>query len=757
MGSIPAKGCQLSRVLTTVVIVLTLSMTVHPSDVTTGAIGYDDMTINWRIEIIDEGPHIVPGMTSTAVDPSGGVHVSYHDAVADGLRYAYRPADGNWTSQLIDSPGVGNASAIGVDSKGAVHIAYEDRIGGALKYAIKQPAGNWSVQVVDPGPGTGGSPTLDIDALGQPFITCLNRSVPSIMMATPGEGGGWNISSIINGEETYGGEPDLAIGTNGSMHLVYLAGDLDSPRLDVHYAYKWPGEGWRKEMTPCQTDGSSHLSIALDNHSLPHVVVDGNSSLLSWDSWGRWEADPYFEDARIVSYGDIRYDSKGLWLVCGRTALGYMRFFQTTPVGTSRTGIVAGWTEAGLRVSMEVGPDDRHHVVYYDEASGRLGYATDADRPSVPVGLTATGGEQDVLLEWGTPAHLGNATSLAFDIYRRGPDYYSFELFRTGWTGNSFRDTSVHNKELYSYIVVAVNGAGEGDFSDVVSARPVLHPTMPLHVTATSGPDNVVLRWDPPKDPGVDAVTAYRIYWRSGNYWDEYGPEWHYPVSEWSNVTVDGSARTFNHTGLLHGLIYHYKIVAMHADGEGETAFEVSATPMVPAGPPIALAARRGDGRVVLNWTRPADDGGCRLTAYNVYRGTSPFDLRLLTTINGSAGKPTQWFEPSMTLVDNGTVPEAVGWGKDWGQDYLIPKDAYEVPGKLEDNVTYYYQVSAVQLMGEGPRSPVLEVPLERTQGTSGDLNDWVVPIVILSIIIVGTVLVVAAMRSRAGRRERRD
>ena len=124
------------------------------------------------------------------------------------------------------------------------------------------------------------------------------------------------------------------------------------------------------------------------------------------------------------------------------------------------------------------------------------------------------------------------------------------------------------------------------------------------------------------------------------------------------------------------------------------------------------LTAYRSAGRIIINWTPSIDDGGCRLTAYRVYRGTTPVNLELLTQINGSAGDWNLWNWPAVRLVDDGTVPEFLtdrfltdGW------NYTHPKDNYEEPGKMDDGKTYYYQVSAVHLAGEGSRSEVLEVP----------------------------------------------
>ncbi len=703
------------RFPTVVVIAVLVAVAFQPLDVVSGKIEYDDMTINWSVETIDGGARIVPGDTSIAVGPSGTVHVTYHDGDKDGLRYAFKPPDGNWSTELVDAPGVGAHSEVVVDSKGDVHVAYEDRVDGTVKYATRLTDGGWDVSTVD-GPVACGNLTMEIDAEDNVFIAYVDLSTPSIDVATPDGAGGWNVTTVVEGGHLYWGMLDMAIWSNGSKHLVYLASEYNSGYLQAYHAHWWPGEVWRVEAEPFLDSGVSHLSIAFNDDGIPYVAAHGGYTLLHRAPSGHWGDFSYFKDQHFRSYGDIRYDSQGCWMVCGQTSSDDLRYYEITPVGNFRTGTVDGRAGTGGYASMAVGPEDRHHIVYYDESNGTLEHATDANRASAPESLTATGGERDITLEWGMPDDLGNATTVTFNIYREDPEDFEnyIDLYRTGWTGTSFIDTDVENRVSYLYYVVAVNGAGEGIFSNRAWAMPLLHPTAPRNVTAMAGPDNVVLSWEPPADPGVYTVTGYRVHWRTGTYWSGFGPEWQYPVSEWSNFTVGAATMAFNHSGLKQGYSYHYEIAALHAGGEGERSHDVNAIPMVPPGPPTALTAVRGDGRVVLNWTRPVDDGGCRLTAYRVYRGTSPMDLRLVTTINGSAGDFNLWNEPSMRLMDDGAVPEVVGWDSE-GRKYIIPKDSYGTSGELGDSISYYYQVSAVQLAGEGSRSSVLEVPPEMT------------------------------------------
>src|SRR2546427_511417 len=95
------------------------------------------------------------------------------------------------------------------------------------------------------------------------------------------------------------------------------------------------------------------------------------------------------------------------------------------------------------------------------------------------------------------------------------------------------------------------------------------------------------------------------------------------------------------------------------------TGWRLSAPPTPPSAPQN-LAATSGNAQVTLNWRAPASDGGSPLTNYEIYRGVAPGSETLLATM----GNVLTYTD---TAVTNG--------------------------------VTYYYQVSAVNAAGEGPRS----------------------------------------------------
>jgi acid phosphatase type 7 len=117
----------------------------------------------------------------------------------------------------------------------------------------------------------------------------------------------------------------------------------------------------------------------------------------------------------------------------------------------------------------------------------------------------------------------------------------------------------------------------------------------------------------------------------------------------------------------LHGSSYSWELVAEDHSvlDSGTTGCSVPAAPAVPPAPTLTSASGT-DGSVSLQWSPPSSNGGAAITNYNVYRATAPGAETLLTQL----GNVTSYTD---TAVTNGT--------------------------------TYYYQVSAINSVGEGALS----------------------------------------------------
>ncbi|HEY0946912.1 MAG TPA: cellulase family glycosylhydrolase [Opitutaceae bacterium] len=87
--------------------------------------------------------------------------------------------------------------------------------------------------------------------------------------------------------------------------------------------------------------------------------------------------------------------------------------------------------------------------------------------PDVPLSITATASDAQVLLNWSVPT---GATS--YDVKRSTTSGGPYTTIATGITTPSYTDTTVSNGTVYYYVVSAVNGLEEGAPSAEVSDMP---------------------------------------------------------------------------------------------------------------------------------------------------------------------------------------------------------------------------------------------------------------------------------------------
>ncbi|TLZ60410.1 MAG: hypothetical protein E6K13_08345 [Methanobacteriota archaeon] len=280
-----------------------------------------------------------------------------------------------------------------------------------------------------------------------------------------------------------------------------------------------------------------------------------------------------------------------------------------------------------------------------------------AEPPGPPTNVQAAAGDGTVDLTWYQPASDGRSPVTNYRIYR-GTSSGSLTLLSEIGTTLSYADTGRTNGITYYYAVSAVNAAGEGARSGEVSATPMGTGTVPSAVQslqAVAGDAQVTLTWQAPASSGSSAVTGYKVYRGTTS-----GSE--------ALLASVGTVLTYVDTGATNGQIYYYQASALNGVGEGPKSNEASATPAAGTAPSAVqnLQAVAGNARVTLTWQAPASGGSSAITGYNVYRGTAAGAGSLLTTV-GTA----------LTYTDNAAT----------------------------NGVTYYYRVSAVNAVGEGPKS----------------------------------------------------
>lgn len=190
-------------------------------------------------------------------------------------------------------------------------------------------------------------------------------------------------------------------------------------------------------------------------------------------------------------------------------------------------------------------------------------------------------------------------------------------------------------------------------------------PGAPRNLQAEAGPGvgEITLAWQVPAGDGGSSVTNYRVYRSTLSG----GP--------YAQIAEVGNVLTYTDTGVPDDATRYYRVSAVNAVGEGPQSNTASATTFSVPNAPQNLEAQAGPGvgEITLTWQTPAFDGGTAVTNYRIHR----------STLNGG---------PYAQIAQVGNVLTYTDTGRELG-------------------TTYYYVVSAVNAIGEGPHSNQADAP----------------------------------------------
>jgi hypothetical protein len=288
-------------------------------------------------------------------------------------------------------------------------------------------------------------------------------------------------------------------------------------------------------------------------------------------------------------------------------------------------------------------------------------------------------------------------------------------------------------------------------------------PSTPTNLAVTAGLNELVLTWT----ASTGTLDNYKIYVGDTS-----------ESEVWLADTVGSVTVTYTHTPLLDGVTKFYKVSAIFGTEESGLSNEDYGTTYSLPGAPTGLIALGGLNEIDLAWTAPASTGGVAIDYYNVYVGTvvigtaaflTYYDLLLgdgvsktytvsaVNVVGEGAASPSAnatTFDvpdaPTALAVGRGiyelylTWVEPVGMGGTPLTEYRIYTQsgtlllatvgttvlAYTATG-LGDGVTEDYEVSAVNIVGEGVHS------------TGSEATTWNVPSVPQNLTAVGGVRVI--------------
>ncbi|MDE2001466.1 MAG: fibronectin type III domain-containing protein [Patescibacteria group bacterium] len=193
---------------------------------------------------------------------------------------------------------------------------------------------------------------------------------------------------------------------------------------------------------------------------------------------------------------------------------------------------------------------------------------------------------------------------------------------------------------------------------DTISAS---SPGAPV-LSGTAGTGSVTLNWVAAPNNGA-IITSYKVYRGTSS-----GSE--------SLLTTLGDVLSYTDSALTAGNAYYYKVSAVNSAGEGILSNEVNVGP--PSAPTSPAVSTTGSGKLTVSWQAPSATGGAAVINYKIYRGASSGSEVFVATVGNVL--------------------------------------SYDDAG-LSNGTTYYYKVSAVNSVGEGPQSSEVSAAAQQGPG----------------------------------------
>ncbi len=287
--------------------------------------------------------------------------------------------------------------------------------------------------------------------------------------------------------------------------------------------------------------------------------------------------------------------------------------------------------------------------------------------PPAPLGFSAAGGNQQVMLSWtsggsGGPPITGwqycSVPASGTDCDDDGTGWKNVPDSHAGTTSTTIR--ALDNGTEYTYRVRATNAIGKGAPAEALPVTPGRVPGAPVRALAQAGDSQVTIRVTKPVLPPLsdddatvrgDRVTGYQVRKKVAgeayDAWETLGTK--IPASanfKTARPSAESGAVVRN---LVNGKSYTFQVRARNAYGPGE---HVESSAVVPVGPPSAgtLRATAGDGQVVLLW---ADTGsaGSTITGWEYRQREGDGGYGGWTRISGSSAGTATY---TVTGLSNG-------------------------------------------------------------------------------------------------------
>jgi hypothetical protein len=230
---------------------------------------------NWSVELVDSIPGAKAGQFNMlSYDVDSGVHIAYtvHEGTDIRLKYAYKPANGNWSTTNVTNNLLYNDEIdIVVDNQKNVFIVYESDIDESLYLAEKTLDGKFGhvlVDVLGDRSYQARYPALFADNNGTIHLS-FERANHGLRYTSYTFQGSFTDVQTLN--DVYGGSrSDIVTDSDGGKHIIY------HDNGNILYAYSESNSStWSvSEIATYEGTYQSYegVSLAIDNSDNLHGV-----------------------------------------------------------------------------------------------------------------------------------------------------------------------------------------------------------------------------------------------------------------------------------------------------------------------------------------------------------------------------------------------------------------------------------------------------------------------------------------------------
>ena len=351
-------------------------------------------------------------------------------------------------------------------------------------------------------------------------------------------------------------------------------------------------------ITPLGLTNGDRVLVALARHIPPSqvegVTVTPNDTTLNvgWD-------EPEEEGFSAITTYDISYRTgSGNWTEIQETAPAY-------------TATISGLTNGTTYQVRVRASNSQSNGAWSSTVTGTPALLGVPDAPTAP---SLTHGSKRFEVSWTAPSENGGSAITGYGVqYRTGTSGSWTQHIHPG-TAVSTSITGLANGQPYQVAVRAINGNGNGPWSQATLGTPSTTPGAPVAPNIATYGTVLDVRWSRPTDTGGAEITDYDVQYRDNM------------VTDWTDLTHDNDTTYAVISGLVTSTTYDVRVRAENTNGDGAWSSASSSTPNSAPAKVTGLNVRSGLSSLNLTWNLPAD-GGALITGYNVeYRAGNSGD-----------------------------------------------------------------------------------------------------------------------------------